>query len=62
MVNVMNEARLKANRKYLKKMDDVIFRVKKGRKAQIKERAGLLGMSLNAYINSLIDRDLGAHL
>ncbi|QAT49427.1 hypothetical protein EQM14_06365 [Caproiciproducens sp. NJN-50] len=59
---MMSEARIKANRKYLKKMDDVIFRVKKGRKAQIKARAESLGMSLNAYMNSLIDRDMETHL
>lgn len=56
---MISDARARANKKYLEKVDDVIFRVKKGRKAQIKARADSLGVSLNAYLNTLIDKDLG---
>jgi predicted DNA binding CopG/RHH family protein len=57
---MVSKAREKATRKYLQKLDDVIFRVKKGRKAEIKAHAESLGMSLNAYINYLIDKDMGS--
>lgn len=57
---MVSKAREKATKKYLQKLDDVIFRVKKGRKAEIKAHAESLGMSLNAYINYLIDKDMGS--
>ncbi|XOQ44239.1 MAG: CopG family transcriptional regulator [Clostridium sp.] len=53
-----NEIRKKATRKYLQKMDDVIFRVPKGYRAEIKAHAKSLGMSLNAYLNFLVDKDM----
>ncbi|MVB12501.1 hypothetical protein CAFE_32410 [Caprobacter fermentans] len=56
---MISRAREKATKKYLKKLDDIIFRVKKGRKAEIKAHADSLGMSLNAYMNYLIDQDMG---
>lgn len=55
---LVSEARTRANNKYLSQKDDVIFRVKKGRRAEIKSRAKALGMSLNAYLVKLIDRDM----
>lgn len=39
--------------------DDVRLQVKKGQKEVIKEYAKSKGMSLNAYINSLIALDMG---
>lgn len=39
--------------------DDVRLQVKKGQKEIIKEYAQSKGMSLNAYINSLIASDMG---
>lgn len=56
---MMSEARIRANKKYLLKLDDVIIRVQRGRKDKIKARAESLGMSLNAYINRLIESDMG---
>lgn len=38
--------------------DRISLFVDKGRKAEIKARADSLDMSLNAYINELIDRDM----
>lgn len=57
---MISKAREKATKKYLQKLDDVIFRVKKGRKAEIKAHAEALGMSVNAYMNYLIDKDMGS--
>lgn len=58
VVNVPT-ARTKANRKYNEKAYDRIeLTVKKGEKENIKRCAESKGMSLNAYINSLIDKDM----
>jgi len=38
--------------------DRITIITPKGRKAEIKAHAESLGMSLNAYINDLIDRDM----
>ncbi len=59
VVVMMNEARNRANKKYLMKLDDIIFRVQRGRKDKIKARAESLGMSLNAYLIHLIENDMG---
>ena len=59
---MMSEARIRANKKYLLKLDNVIVRMQRGRKDKIKARAESLGMSLNAYINRLIERDMGPML
>lgn len=56
----MNDSRNRAVKKYLSKQDDILFRVHKGRRAEIKAHAEALGMSLNAYLNQLIDRDMGS--
>lgn len=55
---MMSEARIRANKKYLLKLDNVIIRMQRGRKDKIKARASSLGMSLNAYINRLIESDM----
>jgi predicted DNA binding CopG/RHH family protein len=41
-----------------KAYDRIIFTVSKGRKEDIKAHAESKGMSLNAYINELIERDM----
>ncbi len=45
-----------------KKYDQVRLNVLKGQKEQIAAHAASKGMSLNAYINSLIAADMGAKL
>ena len=46
------------NKYNLENYDRINFTVNKGEKEIIKERAEALGMSINAYINSLIKEDL----
>lgn len=49
----------KAVQKYSKKTYSVItLRVKKGEEVKIKAHAEAQGLSLNAYINKLIDEDM----
>ena len=45
------------NRYNAKAYDRVYLTVKKGKKALIERRAELLGLSVNAYLCGLIDRD-----
>ena len=45
------------NRYAAKAYDRIVCIVKKGRKEEIQRRAELLGLSVNAYLVSLIDRD-----
>ena len=53
------QATNKAVQKYSKKAyDTTILRVKKGKLEKIKEYAKNKGMSLNAYINNIIDEDM----
>ena len=60
-VTSMGKAATRAQNKYISKnFDRMSFLVKKGRKTEIKARAESLGMSLNAYINGLIDKDMEA--
>lgn len=55
-----SKAQLKANEKYItEKTDEIKVRVPKGQKAIIKAHAEGKGTSLNAYINDLIERDMG---
>lgn len=55
----MPTARTKANRKYNEKAyDRIALTVKKGRKEEIKKTAKKNGLSINAYINKLIDDDI----
>ena len=52
-------AQRRAHRKYQAEKVDVIYvRVAKGRKEVIQERALSKGLSVNAYIVGLIDKDL----
>ena len=53
-----NEARNKASQKYQQKnLEQVRFWVKKGKLAEYKTKAEAKGMSLTAYIVSLIEAD-----
>lgn len=45
------------NRYARKAYDRILLQIKKGRKEQIQRRAELLGLSVNAYLVGLIDRD-----
>lgn len=45
------------NRYNAKAYDRIVCLVKKGRKKEIQRRAELLGLSVNAYLVGLIDRD-----
>lgn len=56
---MVSKAQKRASENYLKKFDTIIIRVPKGRKAAIKVHAEQLGISLNTYLNRLIDRDMG---
>lgn len=38
--------------------EQLIVRITKGKKTEIKQRAERKGLSLNAYINQLIDNDI----
>lgn len=40
------------------KLDRIYLTVAKGQKEEIKTRAESLGLSLNAYINDLIEKDM----
>lgn len=54
------EAQKKATAKYnAKAYDRIEIKVPKGEKEKIKAHAESLGMSLNAYIVGLIERDMG---
>jgi predicted DNA binding CopG/RHH family protein len=53
------QAQLNASKKYQDKLDRVVFYLEKGKKDRIKAHAESMGMSLNAYINDLIDKDMG---
>lgn len=54
-----SEAQKKATAKYMAKAyDEIKIRVKKGQKAVIQAHAQSKGLSLNAYIISLIEKDM----
>ena len=53
-----SDARLQANDKYLKSLDEFKIRMPKGHKEIAKARAERLGKSLNSYILDLIRNDL----
>ena len=55
---VISEARLKANKKYQSKFDDIKIRVPAGQREMIKAYAEKQGKSLNGYINDLINADI----
>ncbi len=59
----MPKAQTKASAKYnAKTYEEIKTRVHKGQKSQITTYAAEKGMSLNAYINSLIAADMGERL
>lgn len=48
----------KATQKYIKEnLEQISFRVKKGKKDEYKEKAASKGLSLTAYIMKLIEED-----
>lgn len=53
-----SDAQLKANKRYLDKLDRVVFYVNKGDRDLIKAYAEQHGMSLNGYINKLVEDDM----
>lgn len=53
------KAHLEGNKRYLEKLDHITIRVQGGTKEKIKARAQQEGMSLNAYIVGLIEKDMG---
>lgn len=52
------KAHLEGNKRYLEKLDHITIRVQGGTKEIIKAHAQQKGMSLNAYIVDLIERDM----
>ena len=52
------KAHLEGNKRYLEKLDHITIRVQGGTKEKIKARAQQKGMSLNAYIVYLIEKDM----
>ena len=52
------KAQLEGNRRYQAKLDRGVFYVPKGDLEKIKARAQQKGMSLNAYIVDLIEKDM----
>lgn len=54
---MLTEAQKRANQKYnAKAYDQIKIVVKKGRRDEIKQFAEKCGMSLNAYVNYLIEK------
>ena len=53
------KAHLDGNKRYLDKLDRGVFYVPKGMLTDIKAHAAAHGISLNAYIVSLIEADMG---
>jgi len=55
---VATKAQLEGNKRYQAKLDRGVFYVPKGDLEKIKARAQQKGMSLNAYIVDLIEKDM----
>lgn len=56
----MTKAQTKASNKYnAKAYDRIALQVKKGQREIIRKHAQSKGMSLNGYINKLIEEDMG---
>ena len=53
------KAHLEGNKRYLEKLDQCTLRLPGGSKDKIKAQAQSKGLSLNAYIVSLIEMDMG---
>lgn len=52
------EAQKKATIKYMKEnLEEIRFRVRKGKKEEYRDKAAKKGMSLSAYIVYLLERD-----
>ncbi|MEG0542617.1 MAG: antitoxin [Angelakisella sp.] len=51
------KAQLEGNKRYQAKLDRIVFYVEKGEKEKLKVYAEGKGLSLNAYIQRLIDED-----
>ncbi|WP_369518097.1 hypothetical protein ABXS73_04505 [Intestinimonas butyriciproducens] len=55
----ISEARKKANEKWQKeKVDDIRFRVPKGKRATIQAHASARGESVNAFLNRAVDETM----
>ena len=52
------KAHLEGNKRYLEKQDHFTLRMPQGAKGKVKAHAESKGMSLNAYINDLIEKDM----
>lgn len=52
------KAHLEGNKRHLAKLDRGVFYVPRGDLDKIKAHAESLGLSLNAYINQLISKDM----
>ena len=52
------KAHLEGNKRYLEKLDQCTLRLPGGSKDKIKAHAQQKGMSLNAYIVDLIEKDM----
>ena len=50
-----SKAHLEGNKRYLEKLDEIKFRVPKGRKDEIKAAADAVGESVNGYISQAVD-------
>lgn len=55
--NKKETARQRTVKKYLEKFEDIKIRVPKGKRQEIKEQAQRKGMSINAYVLYLIEKD-----
>ena len=59
----LTEAQKRARDKWLtEKVEDIRFRVPKGKKAIIQEHAAKLGESVNAFINRAVDEALARNI
>lgn len=59
----MTEAQKRARDKYLsEKVEDVKFRVSKGKKKSIQEHAAERGESVNAFLNRAVDETMARDL
>ena len=54
------EAQLKASKKYHEKFELIQFRVPKGKKQVLQERAAERGESLNGFLNRAVDQTLSS--
>ena len=63
MIMALTDAQKRARDKWLtEKVEDIRFRVPKGKKAVIQEHAAKLGESVNAFINRAVDEAIAHDL